>query len=128
MSQKALKSAELILAVGFGLARRDMITDGPRVATATWRELTPALVREVSPDLVIAPAIAPSFDCVEIAERLSACGYGGAFLVVTHNIPDPSVIRRELSGRAGLLRTDVISVDEIAAALSDTLPNLAAAG
>lgn len=121
-----LENVETVLAIGFGLARPTPSLRGPRVVTAEFEELSPALIAQHDPDLVLAPLIAPRFDAVELAERLAACRYMGDFLIVTRNVPRPDIIRRELRGAVDPIRVEIISTDEIEAALIDALPSLAA--
>lgn len=64
---------------------------------AVWSAVSAALLARVLPDAVIAPLCGEDFDVIDLAERLSAWGYGGCLLVVAPPLPDPELVLREIA-------------------------------
>jgi hypothetical protein len=59
-------------------------------------DLTPEILHSICPDSVISPAISSQFDCLDLAEFLSAARYKGAYRVIARGLPRPEIIRNEL--------------------------------
>ncbi len=66
------------------------------VVFADFQHLTDALLSETAPDIVLAPLICPSFDCIDIAQLLHGYGFSGRLRIVAPRLPDPAIVLREL--------------------------------
>ncbi len=62
------------------------------------------------PDLVVSPVLTPSFDCIDVAFRLAALDFGGAYRALTRNLPNPTMVRREVRTLCPTLDFDIIRV------------------
>jgi len=48
-------------------------------------------------DIVLAPMVGDTFDCLDVALHLHASGFRGRLHVMTPALPDPSILRREVA-------------------------------
>ena len=69
--------------------------EGVAVREARYKDITPALLAEIRPALVLAPLVSARFDAFDVAEALTAAGYAGRYCVVVGRLPDPGLVRRE---------------------------------
>lgn len=54
------------------------------------------LIGALGPDIVLSPLVTRSFDCIDLAQILSATGFRGSYRVVTPDLPSPDLVRREI--------------------------------
>ena len=66
------------------------------VVFADYRQLTDSFLDETMPDIVLAPLICPSFDCIDVAQLLHELGFSGRLRIVAPRLPDPTIVMREL--------------------------------
>lgn len=76
-------------------------------------DLTPQLLREMAPTLVLSSLVSPDFDAIEIARKLGRMEYAGAYRVLTRNMPDLSLIAKEVQSVAPDLNVDIIDLATI---------------
>ena len=69
---------------------------GRTFASAEINEVGAELLETLQPDVVLSPLMGRNFDCVDLAQILTAVGYRGAYRVVTAPLPAPEMVRREL--------------------------------
>lgn len=91
-----------VLAVGLGPADLDgVMAPPPRTsAFARFAEVTPGLVAQLAPDVVIAPLFGRGFDIVDIAARLAECGFAGRLYALSPPLPRPEAVRAEVAEQA----------------------------
>ncbi|MEN8875331.1 MAG: hypothetical protein ABF285_14830, partial [Pacificibacter sp.] len=77
-----------------------------------FKDLSPEVFEAVNPDLVVSPAIATTFDCLEMAQFLSQSNFTGRYRVSTDNLPRPEIICREVRQLFPLLDFDVVHQEE----------------
>lgn len=63
------------------------------------------------PVVILSPAISTSFDAFDVATLLTSIGYRGPYRVWCPEIPNLSIIRRELKAHAPLLDCDVFQIE-----------------
>lgn len=89
----------IILAVG---DVRNWISSGralpmdSQIAFAEFHEITEELLQTLTPDVVMSPVLTRGFDCLDLAQALHECGFGGRLRVVAPNMPNPLVIQSEI--------------------------------
>ena len=86
------------------------LPDG-EIAYAVVGDLNRALLRRLSPDLVLAPLSTPAFDAFEVARRLARAGYRGPFRAVTLPLPHPDLVRDEVAAVAPDLDFDLVVIE-----------------
>lgn len=59
-------------------------------------DVTAAKIAEIAPKVILSPLLCRNFDALEIARRLHNMRYAGRYSVVIKDIPDPSVIDRDI--------------------------------
>ncbi len=72
--------------------------------------ITGGLLEDISPDLVVSPVLTPSFDCIDVAFRLADQSFSGAYRALTRNLPNPSMVRREVRTLCPALDFDIVRV------------------
>lgn len=100
----------MILVVGYPgdwtALRRNMA--GEALQFVGFDELTPRLLRDLSPSLLIAPLMGDGFDAVDVAHRLEAAAFEGRFRVLTPPIPQPGAVQAEIQEAAGRVDVDLM--------------------
>lgn len=92
-----------------GVAPRELDRDrGVKILRAKHRDITAELIAREQPDLVVAPLVGVGFDGVDVAQRLTAAGFKGQFLVVASTLPSPAIVRREIAAQFPALDFDLI--------------------
>lgn len=100
-----------VLAVGdtasWSRSGRRIPTDGS-VHFAAFHEVTPVLMAEIAPRLVLSPLLARNFDCVDLAQKLAQLGYRGPYRAIDIGLPDPRMIVREIRSLVPMLDFEVL--------------------
>ncbi|MFT6452991.1 MAG: hypothetical protein ACJA06_002500 [Halocynthiibacter sp.] len=68
-----------------------------KIALAEFYEVGPDLLMMLKPDYVVSPTLCRSFDCMDLASILQASGFRGKYRALAYNLPNPEIIRREVS-------------------------------
>ncbi|MCB1357913.1 MAG: hypothetical protein KDK53_15950 [Maritimibacter sp.] len=87
------------------------LTDSPDAANLTclpFADVTRDALERIRPDVVFSSLVGPGFDCLDLAERLVAAGYRGKYRAVAPMVPDPHLVRREITDRFPALDFDLI--------------------
>lgn len=95
----AQQSSVSVIAVGepqeWTKEGKPMPSDG--MAFIAFHEVSEAVLSLYNPEVVISPALAKGFDCIELALLLQTIGYSGAYRAVAKSIPNPKMIEQEVS-------------------------------
>ncbi len=62
----------------------------------------------LQPDVVLSPLVAGGFDCFDVAMALSHIGFGGAYRAVVSFVPDPALVKREVTACCPGLDFDIV--------------------
>lgn len=84
----------------------------PDVVCLPFAEVTPEALDRIRPDIVFSSLVGPGFDCFDLAERLAAAGYRGKFRAIAPTVPDPALVRREITDRFPGLDFDLVVLAE----------------
>jgi len=63
-------------------------------------DVTYQTLEKIKPQVILSPLLGRTFDAVEVARRLEAMDYRGCYRVVTDGVPEPDVVKREVSAIA----------------------------
>lgn len=99
-----------LLAVGDMVPPREL-SDDPDAADLTclpFTEVSAEALDRIRPDVVFSSLVGPGFDCLDLAERLVDAGYRGKYRAVAPPVPDPKLVRREITERFPALDFDLI--------------------
>jgi hypothetical protein len=99
--------AEHVFLVGLDRLPAQLHSPGAQIRQVGISALNSALLYVLRPDHVVCPLVSLDFDAVQLATRLRVIGYGGRLTVVA-DVPDPSMIARELAEVAPGIRIAVI--------------------
>lgn len=89
---------------------------GAEVLPESATELTARKIADLRPDVVVAPLFGPVMDVWELGEFLDRIGYGGTLAVLTPPLPDPGIVRDELSAALPGLKVQLVALPVLAAA------------
>ena len=78
------------------------------VTSANYHEITPALLTERKPDLVVSMAFTTEFDCLDLAMILQASGYAGSYRAIAAGLPVPGMVINEVTTLCPALDFDII--------------------
>ncbi len=67
-----------------------------KLAFSNFSGLSAELFELLTPQIVVSPLLARGFDCIDLAQVLSAIGFRGRYCAICDALPDPSIIRREI--------------------------------
>jgi len=59
-------------------------------------EVNEGLLEHLCPTVVISPALSKRFDCIDLAQLLNSYGYNGRYRAVSRELPNPSMVEREI--------------------------------
>lgn len=100
----------MILVVGYPggwtALRRNVAEEALRFVT--FAELTPRLLHDLAPSLLISPLMGEGFDAVDVAHRLEAAAFKGRFRVLSPPIPEPEAVQAEIQEAAGRIAVDLM--------------------
>ncbi len=71
-------------------------------------ELNADIVNEKQPDIILSPLVADDFDAVDVAVRLIELRFQGKYRVIADDMPDATLIRKEVRGFAPQLDFDLL--------------------
>ncbi len=64
------------------------------------------------PQLIFSPVVAKGFDCIDVAARLSELNFAGAYRALTHRLPNPDIVKREVRAVFPELDFDVLTISD----------------
>ena len=67
-----------------------------QIGFAEFRHVTAELLSTLKPDIVVAPLLCETFDCLDLAQTLHTHGFAGRFRVIAPAIPAPWIISTEI--------------------------------
>ena len=82
-----------------------------RVKCLDFLDVTAEILHEVDPEYVLSPLLCQSFDCLDLAIVLEDAGFRGSYRVICEDLPDPTLVRREIKARCPRLDFDVVNLD-----------------
>ena len=95
-----------MLAVGFRFGSQDIDGGRGRLVSVEFHRLTEELIREFAPNLIISPIVCRTFDCVELAARLSEVGFAGRYVAISKDFPRLDIVRSEVRSIVAGVRFD----------------------
>lgn len=108
-------SRATILAVGdldeWTRHRGTLPVDGS-LAFASFQGITAELFEILSPQIVLSPLLARGFDCIDLAQMLASIGFTGQYRAIAEDLPNPEIIRREITALCPALDFDVVTVSD----------------
>lgn len=103
-----------ILAVGEPsewTGRNDILPNSDDMIFVSFKEVSAGSLDYFKPTLILSPALAPAFDCIELAMLLHNIGYKGAYRAVVRDLPNPNLIEREVKSTCPLLDFGILKVE-----------------
>jgi hypothetical protein len=83
---------------------------GSRIVFADYAEISAELIERVAPAMIVSSVIAATFDAFDLAQDLQELGYAGPYRALTPHLPDPDLVRREVSSCAPDLDFELLVV------------------
>lgn len=99
----------VMLAVGDGFPTGETREQAACASTAfaNYADVTHELIEALRPQVVVSCMLGRGFDCVDLAERLSAIGFRGTYRLIGSGMPEPELVVRELRSLFPTLRVDL---------------------
>ena len=93
------QSSVSIVAVGdpVGWAEKGNPMPTEDMAFVAFPDVSEAILSLYNPKVVVSPALATAFDCIELALLLHNIGFKGAYWAVARDLPKPDLIEREVA-------------------------------
>ena len=88
-----------ILAVGEKSEWEQNGHDLPRLGSIQFssiEDVTEEILDRLRPSVVISPALSRRFDCIDLAQILCSYSYKGRYRAVSHELPNPTMVEREI--------------------------------
>ncbi|HCQ63914.1 MAG TPA: hypothetical protein DIU07_01485 [Rhodobacteraceae bacterium] len=73
-----------------------------------FAQVTAEALDRIRPDVVVSSLVGPGFDCLDLSERLAAAGFRGKYRAIAPTVPDPDLVRREITDRFPALDFDLV--------------------
>lgn len=93
----------------FEVLNRNETLDGLAVKSLDFEALDDNTLDKYRPEVVVAPLFSEACDIVDVAEALSFAGYFGELWAVGPDLPNPTVIEREIREFAGHIVFRIVS-------------------
>ena len=61
-----------------------------------FTDLTAEFLAKHAPDVIVSPALAWKFDCIDLAMKLESFGYRGPYRAISTELPKPELIKSEI--------------------------------
>ncbi|PPB81522.1 hypothetical protein LV82_00731 [Albidovulum inexpectatum] len=90
--------------------------NGTQVLQAHAAELSARTIADTRPDMVVAPLFGPVLDICELGAFLAEIGYRGTLAVLTPPLPNPEIVREELTTALPELTVQLVTLPLLAAA------------
>ena len=103
-----------ILAVGDSdewLQRGNSVPEASSIRFVSIEDITETLLDHLCPTVVISPALSKRFDCIDLAQLLCRLEYKGRYHAVSHELPNPKIIEREIRSICPNLDFGVLTSD-----------------
>ena len=88
-----------VLAVGskreWLLKYSNLPSSGPVIFVA-FSDVSQELIERVQPEMIISPALASDFDCIDLALALQAMRFAGAYRATALDLPKPEMVEAEI--------------------------------
>lgn len=79
-----------------------------------FHELNEMVISMKAPDIILSPLVADEFDAVDIAAKLISYRFEGRYRAIADDVPDASLIRREVRQFAPDLDFDLLLMPRMA--------------
>ena len=79
------------------------------VTSASYHEITPALLADFNPGMVVSMVVSADFDCLDLAMILQASGYAGCYRAIALELPLPTMVINEVKSLCPELDFDIIN-------------------
>ena len=111
-SEQTLKTSLRVLAIGAAPFEQDeeTVQEVPGTHFIDFQGLTSDFLDNYQPDVVLSPLVTPGFDCVEVAQLLTAGGFNGRYRVFAEDSPRPEMVISEIGRSYPELDFDVLVV------------------
>ena len=78
---------------------------------AGFDEIDADFLGGLAPDIVVSPLFTRRFDCIDLAQRLGALDFRGAYRAISPALPSPDLIRKEIRALCPRLHFDLTFID-----------------
>ncbi|NIY72974.1 hypothetical protein HCZ30_11085 [Marivivens donghaensis] len=79
-----------------------------------YRSFSAEMLEQFKPDMVMSLLFGTGFDAMDIAAKLFEFGFAGPYRALCANLPNPALVKREISQVAPLLDFDLVSLPAVA--------------
>ncbi len=77
------------------------LAPGVRIVKIPFRALTKPFLAETKSTLVLGSLLSPQLDAMQIAERLGELGFSGTLRLLGPQLPNPTLVSREIRSASG---------------------------
>ena len=78
------------------------------------QSLSAPIFADFAPTIILSPLFGDDFDVIVVATRLDELGYRGQYRVITEDLPDDDMIRKEVRAHAPGLDFDLLMMQRVA--------------
>ena len=71
-------------------------------------DLDHAAIATHEPDIILSPLVSDDFDAVDVAAKLKELNFHGPYRAVTDELPDPELVRHEITNYAPSVNFDLV--------------------
>lgn len=118
IDQPSGSASPLILLVGdvsFWKNSNQNFAKDAHIAFADFKDIGSDLLDVLKPDIVLSPLMTPSFDCLELAEKLCQLGFSGSYKIYSEALPNISMVSKELQNICPNLQVEILTASLLAA-------------
>ena len=93
------------------LQRGNGVPQASSMRFVSIEDVTDTLLAQLCPTVIISPALSKRFDCIDLAQLLCRLEYRGRYRAVSHELPNPKMIEREIRSICPNLDFGVLTSD-----------------
>ncbi len=76
-------------------------------------EISEALLERFEPEVVLSPLVGKGFDAIDVAVRLTSCGYVGRLRATSPDLPNPKLVTKEIRSICPKIDFDLLILSEL---------------
>lgn len=76
-------------------------------------EISDDLLTQFAPEVVLSPLVGKGFDAIDVAVRLTSCGYKGRLRATSPDLPNPKIVAKEIRSICPGIDFDLLILSEL---------------
>ena len=89
------------------------LPEDPTLRYIEVEEISKDLLERFEPEVVLSPLVGKGFDAIDVAVRLTSCGYTGRLRATSPDLPNPNLVAKEIRSICPEIDFDLLILSEL---------------